>query len=59
MQDRPFDHFVKAQLVEYEQCLKAEGYSGSLDNRMLGARLFANFLMGKPPKKGERTKDTF
>ncbi|MCY3727956.1 MAG: hypothetical protein OXF97_03015 [Nitrospira sp.] len=59
MQDQPFDRFVKAQYREYERHLKAEEYSGSLDNRLLGARLFANFLMGKPPKKGARTKDTF
>lgn len=54
----PFDRFVQESLKGFEQHLEAEEIRGAADQRMRGAREFALYLLGRPHKKGQRTKGT-
>ena len=54
----PFEAFLSRNLKEFESHLKQAGLTGSIEQRMKGAREFAVFLLGRPHQKGERTKGT-
>ncbi len=56
--NKPFEQFITDQLKHFEQHLIQEQILGARDQRMRGAREFAVFLVGKPHRKGERTKGT-
>ena len=52
----PFDRFVEDSLKGFAQHLENEDIKGAFDQRMRGAREFALYLLGRPHKKGQRTK---
>lgn len=55
----PFDRFVEESLKGFSKHLQAEGLKPDpSDQRMRGAREFALYLLGRPHKKGQRTKGT-
>ena len=55
----PFEEFLAEALKKFENHLKSEGLvKEAIDHRMRGAREFAVFLLGRPHRKGERTKGT-
>jgi transcriptional regulator with XRE-family HTH domain len=51
-----FEKFIQESLSAFEQHLRAEGIAGALEDRMRGAREFALLLLGRPHKRGQRTK---
>lgn len=54
----PFDRFVEESLKGFARHLEDEDIKGAFEQRMRGAREFALYLLGRPHKKGQRTKGT-
>ena len=55
----PFERFLAETLKEFEQHLTNERLEERVrDQRLRGAREYAVFLLGRPHRKGERTKGT-
>ncbi|UVT21143.1 MAG: helix-turn-helix domain-containing protein [Nitrospira sp.] len=54
----PFDRFVEESLKGFALHLADENIKGAFEQRMRGAREFALYLLGRPHKKGQRTKGT-
>ena len=54
----PLERFLENALKEFERHLRGERLKeGPIDHRMRGAREFAVFLLGRPHRKHEVTKD--
>ena len=52
-----FEEFMGQALEKFEQHLRDEKLKEEpMEQRMRGAREFAVFLLGRPHRKGERTK---
>ena len=52
-----FEEFMGQALEKFEQHLRDEKLNEEpMEQRMRGAREFAVFLLGRPHRKGERTK---
>ncbi|MBH0199052.1 MAG: helix-turn-helix domain-containing protein, partial [Nitrospira sp.] len=54
----PFDRFIEESLKGFARHLEDEEIKGAFEQRMRGAREFALYLLGRPHKKGQRTKGT-
>ena len=54
----PFEEWISEMLKEFESHLAREAIEGAREQRMRGAREFARLLIGRPHRKGERTKGT-
>jgi transcriptional regulator with XRE-family HTH domain len=54
----PFDRFIEESLKGFARHLQDEDIKGAFEQRMRGAREFALYLLGRPHKKGQRTKGT-
>ena len=54
----PFDRFIAESLKGFKQHLEDEDIKGASEQRMRGATEFALYLLGRPHKKGQRTKGT-
>lgn len=59
MTDKPFETFISQALADFELHLRKVGMTtGTVKERMKGAREFGRWLTGNPHRYGERTKGT-